>query len=65
MRHRDPHLYLYQFELTSERMLALYKHCTGLTETKIREVLLPAKDVWLSAQEAVELGIADSIKSTY
>ncbi len=54
-----------EFELTSERMLALYKHCTGLTETKIREVLLPAKDVWLSAQEAVELGIADSIKSTY
>lgn len=54
-----------EFELTSERMIALYKHCTGLTETKIREVLLPAKDVWLSAQEAVELGIADKIQHTY
>jgi len=54
-----------EFELTSTRMLELYKHCTGLTETKIREILLPAKDVWLSAKEAVEYGIADSIKSTY
>jgi ATP-dependent Clp protease protease subunit len=54
-----------EFELTSQRMMALYKSCTGLSETKIREVLLPAKDVWLSAEEAVELGIADSIKSTY
>jgi ATP-dependent Clp protease protease subunit len=54
-----------EFELTSQRMINLYKHCTGLSETKIREVLLPAKDVWLSAEEAVELGIADSIQSTY
>ena len=54
-----------EFEMTNERMLALYKHCTGLTETKIKEVLLPPTDVWLNAQEAVELGIADSIKSTY
>lgn len=54
-----------EFELTSQRMLALYKHCTGLSEAKIKEVLLPAKDVWLSAEEAVELGIADSIKRTF
>jgi ATP-dependent Clp protease, protease subunit len=54
-----------EFELTSARLIALYKHCTGLTETKIREVLLPPSDVWLTAEEAVELGIADSIKRTY
>lgn len=54
-----------EFELTSGRMMALYKSCTGLTETKIREVLLPARDVWLSAEEAVELGIADEIRATY
>lgn len=54
-----------EFELTSARMMALYKHCTGLTETKIREVLLPAHDVWLTAQEAVDLGVADTIKSCY
>ena len=54
-----------EFELTTQRMMALYKHCTGLSEAKIKEVLLPAQDVWLSADEAVEYGIADSIKSTY
>jgi ATP-dependent Clp protease, protease subunit len=54
-----------EFELTSTRLMALYKHCTGLSETKIREVLLPANDVWLTAEEAVELGVADAIKRTY
>lgn len=54
-----------EFDLTSARLIALYKHCTGLTETKIREVLLPPQDVWLTAQEAVELGVADAIKHTY
>ena len=54
-----------EFDLTSARLIALYKHCTGLTETKIREVLLPPQDVWLTAQEAVELGVADAIKATY
>ena len=53
-----------EFELTSARMMKLYKHCTGLSEAKIRECLLPAEDVWLSAEEAVEMGIADQIKST-
>jgi len=54
-----------EFELTSQRMMNLYKHCTGLSESKIREVLLPAQDVWLSAEEALEYGIADEIKSTF
>lgn len=54
-----------EFELTSERMLAHYKKCTGLTEDKIRKYLLPEKDVWLSADEAVKYGIADEIKDIY
>lgn len=54
-----------EFDLTTTRMLDLYKHCTGLSESRIREVLLPAQDVWLSAQEAVELGVADAVQSTY
>ena len=54
-----------EFELTSERMIKLYKHCTGLDEKTIRKVLLPEKDVWLSAEEAVKYGIADDIKETY
>ena len=51
-----------EFELSTERMIAHYKKCTGMTEKKIRELLLPAEDVWLSAKEAVKYGIADKIK---
>ena len=54
-----------EFELTSERMLALYKSCTGLDEKTIRKYLLPEKDIWLSAEEAVKYGIADEIRDTY
>lgn len=54
-----------EFELSTERMLTHYKKCTGMTEKKIREVLLPPEDVWLSAQEAVKHGIADKIKEVY
>jgi len=54
-----------EFELSSERMLQHYKKCTGLSEKKIREILLPAEDVWLTAEEAVKHGIADAIVDTY
>ena len=51
-----------EFVLTTERMINHYKKCTGLSETKIRQYLLPATDVWLSAKEAKKLGICDKIK---
>ena len=54
-----------EFELSTQRMMDHYKKCTGLSEKKIREILLPAEDVWLSAKEAVKYGIADKIVSTY
>ena len=54
-----------EFELSTARMLEHYKKCTGLSEKKIREILLPAEDVWLSAKEAVKYGIADKIVETY
>ena len=54
-----------EFEMSTERMLMHYKKCTGLSEKKIREVLLPPEDVWLNAEEAVKYGIADKIKSVY
>ena len=54
-----------EFELSTDRMLAHYKKCTGLNEKKIREILLPPQDVWLSAEEAVQHGIADKIKKVY
>jgi ATP-dependent Clp protease, protease subunit len=54
-----------EYELSTERMINHYKKCTGLTEKKIREILLPPEDVWLSADEAVKYGIADEIKDVY
>lgn len=54
-----------EFELTSQRMLAHYKKCTGMSEKDVKKYLLPAEDVWLSAEQAVEYGIADEIKETY
>jgi len=54
-----------EYELTTQRMLTHYKKCTGLTEKKIREFLLPAEDVWLSANQAKKLGLCDSVKTVY
>jgi len=54
-----------EYDLTTERMIAHYKKCTGLSEKDIREYLLPASDVWLSAKEAKKLGLCDEIKGTY
>jgi ATP-dependent Clp protease protease subunit len=52
-----------EFELTQQRVLALYQECTGLDEKKIREVLLPAQDVYLSAEEALEHHICDHVQN--
>ena len=54
-----------EFEMSTERMITHYKKCTGLNEKKIRELLLPPEDVWLSAEEAVKYGIAVEIRSVY
>lgn len=51
-----------EFDLTEERMIRHYQKCTGLTEEIIKEKLLPAHDVWLSAEEAKAFGIADHIR---
>jgi ATP-dependent Clp protease protease subunit len=51
-----------EYSLMNERMISHYKRCTGLKEDKIKKVLLPPSDVWLSAEEALKLGICDEIK---
>lgn len=54
------------FELTSERILKHYMKCIdGMTEKKIREYLLPAHDVWLSAKQAKKLKCCDEVKEVY
>ena len=52
-----------EFKLTTQRTLHRYKKCTGLSEKKIREILLPPQDVWLSAKEALKYHLCDKVKS--
>lgn len=54
-----------EFELSTERMIKHYKKCIGMSEAKIKEVLLPPQDVWLSAEEAIKLKICDKIEDLY
>jgi len=51
-----------EYDLTTKRMINHYRKCTGLPDKKIREVLLPPQDTWLSALEAKKLGICDYVK---
>ncbi len=48
-------------EALNLRMVNILKEATGLAPSIIKKKLLPASDVYLTADEAVELGIADSI----
>ena len=50
-----------EFELAQARMLEHYVSCTGLDRENIRSKLLPPQDVWLSAEEALKLGVCDHI----
>jgi ATP-dependent Clp protease, protease subunit len=45
----------------NDRMISLLVGCSNLIEREVKTKLLPPSDVWLSAEELVELGIADSI----
>jgi ATP-dependent Clp protease protease subunit len=51
-----------EFDLTTKKVIDHYKRCTGLADKKIREVLLPPQDVWLSPPEAKKLGLCDDVK---
>jgi ATP-dependent protease ClpP protease subunit len=42
-------------------MIAILKEATGMTTSIVKKKLLPASDVYLTADEVVELGVADHI----
>lgn len=44
-----------------QRMLQIIKDSSQLDERTIKRRLLPPSDVWLSAEECVELGVADAV----
>lgn len=50
-----------EFDLTQKRMISLYQQTTGLDQDTIKEILLPAQDVYLSAEEALQYHICDHI----
>lgn len=50
-----------EFGLAQKRMVQHYQETTGLDEETIKTKLLPPNDVYLSAEEALELGICDFI----
>lgn len=50
-----------EYNLMIERMMRHYRMSTGLSDEVIKNKLLPATDVYLSAEEALELGICDYI----
>lgn len=48
-------------ELLNNKMVEILKNATGLAPSRIKAKLLPASDVYLTAQEAIDLGIADQL----
>lgn len=52
-----------EFSLTQDRLIRHFKKVTGLSEDEINEKLMPASDVYMSADEAKALGICDEVKS--
>jgi ATP-dependent Clp protease protease subunit len=60
-KHHELMATLKEFDLTQKRMVAHYVECTRLSEADIKQYLLPPHDVYLSAEEALNLGICDNI----
>lgn len=50
-----------EFDLTHTRILDHYVKCTSLSVAEIEDKLLTKSDVFLSAQEALELGVCDIV----
>jgi ATP-dependent Clp protease protease subunit len=48
-------------EFLNQKMINILKAATDLTVSKIKAKLLPASDVYMTAQEALDLGIADQL----
>ena len=49
-------------ELVTQKVMAHYKKCTGLSDKIIRAKLLPPSDLWMSANEGLEYNLWDEIK---
>lgn len=52
-------------DMTDEMLLKHYMKCTGKSRSFIKKNLLPHEDVWMTADEAVEMGIVDQVQKIY
>ena len=59
-KHHDIKSRFKEVELTNTRMIEILKENTGLETRTIKSKLLCPTDVWLTAEELIEWGIADS-----
>jgi len=48
-------------DLCNEKMVIILKEATGLAPSVVKKKLLPASDVYLTAEEVIDLGVADHI----
>lgn len=48
-------------DLCNQKMIDILKDATGLPPAKIKAKLLPASDVYLTAEEVVDFGVADHL----
>lgn len=60
-KHHDLKATMKEGEMYNSKMIDVLQEATGLSRAKIRTKLLPASDVYLSAEEVVSLGAADQI----
>ena len=60
-KHHELKAYIREGEKCNTRMVGLIKEATGLSPAKIRSRLLKETDVYLNAEEALELNIADEL----
>jgi ATP-dependent protease ClpP protease subunit len=60
-KHHDLKASLREGENSNRKMLEILVNTTGLTTVRVRAKLLKATDVFLTAQEAVDLNVADHI----
>jgi ATP-dependent Clp protease protease subunit len=60
-KHHDLFAVTKEFGLAHDRMVRHYQQATGLDADTVRARLLPPTDTWLSAAEALELGLCDHV----
>lgn len=55
--------YVKEIDLVTKRLIKHLHKCTGLSEKDVMSKLMPRGDVYLTSDEVIKMGLADSIKS--